>query len=58
MTPGLVSKRVVIDRLVWIERMLAEIRALPLEDKQAFFFGFAQLMVGRVVCQESVRSFV
>ena len=37
MTAGAVSKRVVADRLDWIERMLAEIRALPLADREAFF---------------------
>ena len=37
MTPGRLSKRVVGDRLSWIERMIHEIRALPLEDRAAFF---------------------
>ncbi len=37
MTPGKISKRIVTDRLAWIDRMLAEIRALPLEDRDAFF---------------------
>lgn len=36
MTPGKLSKRVVGDRLSWIERMLCDIRALPLEDREAF----------------------
>lgn len=37
MTPGRLSKRVVGDRLAWIERMVQEIRSLPLENKEAFF---------------------
>lgn len=37
MMAGLVSKRVVSDRLAWVERMMDEIRALPLEDRTAFF---------------------
>lgn len=36
MTPGLLSKRVVSDRLSWVERMMAEIRALPLENQATF----------------------
>jgi uncharacterized protein YutE (UPF0331/DUF86 family) len=37
MTAGQISKRVVVDRIAWVERMLNEIRSLPLEDHQAFF---------------------
>jgi uncharacterized protein YutE (UPF0331/DUF86 family) len=37
MTPSKVSRRVVADRLAWVERMVAEIRALPLADRDAFF---------------------
>jgi uncharacterized protein YutE (UPF0331/DUF86 family) len=37
MTPSKVSRRVVADRLTWVERMVAEIRALPLADRDAFF---------------------
>lgn len=36
MLPGKISKRVVSDRLAWVDRMLAEIRALPLESKPEF----------------------
>jgi uncharacterized protein YutE (UPF0331/DUF86 family) len=36
MTPDSVSKRVVSDRLEWINRMIAEIRRLPLDDKKIF----------------------
>jgi uncharacterized protein YutE (UPF0331/DUF86 family) len=37
MTPGQVSKRVIADRMAWVERMVGEIRALPLDDEEAFF---------------------
>jgi uncharacterized protein YutE (UPF0331/DUF86 family) len=37
MTPARLSKRVVSDRLAWVARMMAEIRALPLADREAFF---------------------
>jgi uncharacterized protein YutE (UPF0331/DUF86 family) len=36
MSPGPLSKRVIVDRLGWVERMIAEIRALPLDDRSAF----------------------
>jgi len=35
--PGKLSKRVVSDRLSWVDRMLNEIRRLPLGDREAFF---------------------
>jgi len=37
MMPGPISKRVVSDRLAWVERMVAEIRSLPLDDRKMFF---------------------
>jgi uncharacterized protein YutE (UPF0331/DUF86 family) len=36
MVPGKISKRVIADRLAWVDRMLSEIRALPLNSKPAF----------------------
>lgn len=36
MLPGKISKRVVSDRLAWVDRMLYEIHALPLESKTVF----------------------
>ena len=36
MLPGKISKRVVSDRLAWVDRMLSEIRALPLDSKPGF----------------------
>ena len=37
MTKSKISQRIAADRTAWIERMLHEIRALPLEDAEAFF---------------------
>ena len=36
MSPNKISKRVVADRLTWIEKMVGEIRALPLENYDSF----------------------
>jgi uncharacterized protein YutE (UPF0331/DUF86 family) len=37
MTPSLISKRAVVDRLELIDSLLRDIRALPLGDREAFF---------------------
>jgi hypothetical protein len=36
MMPMLISGRVVTDRLDWAVRMMATIRSLPLDDREAF----------------------
>ena len=36
MSPGKLSKRVIGDRLAWIDKMVAEIRALPLDSCEEF----------------------
>lgn len=36
MVPGKISKRVIADRLGWVQRMMSEIRALPLDSKPVF----------------------
>ena len=36
MSPGRISKRIVADRLDWIDRMVREIRSLPLENYDEF----------------------
>lgn len=36
MVPGKISKRVVADRLAWVDKMLNEIHALPLDSKSTF----------------------
>lgn len=35
--PGRLSRRVIADRLGWIERMVENLRMLPLDSQQAFF---------------------
>jgi uncharacterized protein YutE (UPF0331/DUF86 family) len=37
MTPGRISRRVTTDRLETVDRLLRDIRSLPLEDRSAFF---------------------
>ncbi len=37
MMSGMISKRVVSDRLAWVDHMVSEIRVLPLGDRAAFF---------------------
>jgi uncharacterized protein YutE (UPF0331/DUF86 family) len=34
--PGKISKRVIADRLGWVDKMMNEIRALPLDSKTTF----------------------
>lgn len=36
MTPGSISKLIVLDRLAWIEKMMAEIRKLPISNSSLF----------------------
>ena len=36
MSPGKVNKRVIGDRLAWLDKMIAEIRALPLDNYEEF----------------------
>lgn len=36
MTPQKISLRIVLDRLDWVQRMVAEIEQLPLSDRTAF----------------------
>lgn len=36
MSPSKVSRRIVLDRLAWVDRMLGEIRLLPLVDRASF----------------------
>ncbi|KAA3662549.1 MAG: DUF86 domain-containing protein [Chloroflexi bacterium] len=36
MTPDKILKRVVLDRLDWVDRMISEIQSLPLQDRDAF----------------------
>ena len=37
MMPQKISRRIVTDRLDWVDKMLAELRSLPLKSKNEFF---------------------
>lgn len=51
MTPGKASRRVILDRLDWIQRMLADLRKLPLYDEAAFFADWRN----QAVAESSLR---
>jgi uncharacterized protein YutE (UPF0331/DUF86 family) len=36
MSPSKVSRRIVLDRIAWVDRMVKEIRSLPLADRSSF----------------------
>jgi uncharacterized protein YutE (UPF0331/DUF86 family) len=36
MSPSKVSQRIVLDRIAWVDRMLKEIRSLPISDRAVF----------------------
>ena len=36
MSPSKISQRIFLDRIAWIDRLIAQIRALPLADRSAF----------------------
>jgi hypothetical protein len=36
MSPSKVSRRIVLDRIAWVDRMLRELRSLPLADRTSF----------------------
>jgi uncharacterized protein YutE (UPF0331/DUF86 family) len=44
MTPGKISRRICVDRLEWVALMLGALRALPLDDRAAFFADSRNLM--------------
>lgn len=37
MTPGMISRRVVVDRLKVVDDLLKDIQSLPINDRQSFF---------------------
>lgn len=55
MLPGKLSKRVVTDRLAWVDRMLGEIRSLPLQSQSAFMAD-SRNRCGRIVPASFARS--
>lgn len=56
MMPGSISKRVVSDRLAWIERMLGEIRALPLAAPDSFFADYRNIGTAESCLRRSLEA--
>ena len=49
MSPNKISKRIVADRLDWIEKMMKEIKALTPGGLYGFYLGSKKCMVGRIM---------
>jgi uncharacterized protein YutE (UPF0331/DUF86 family) len=56
MMPGAISKRVASDRLEWIERMVGEIRALPLADRDSFFADYRNIGAAESCLRRSLEA--
>lgn len=56
MTPGLISKKVVGDRLELIERMIGEIRSLPMESYQEFIKDRRNVWTAESCLRRSLES--
>lgn len=58
MMPGKISQRVVTDRLAWIDRMLGEIRSLPMQSQSAFMADTRNILgrVGDGLSSEAYRD--
>lgn len=50
MLPGKISKRVVSDRMVWITRMIGEIRASPLDSRSEFLGDSRNIWAQNLAC--------
>ena len=56
MMPGAISKRVVSDRLAWVERMVGEIRALPLADRDKFFSDYRNVWTAESCLRRALEA--
>lgn len=56
MTPNLVSRRVVADRLETINFLLGEIRSLPLGDRDAFFADRRNIWAAESCLRRSLKA--
>lgn len=56
MSPGKISKKVVSDRLAWIGRMLADIRALPLEKQSEFLSDWRNLYAAESCLRRALEA--
>jgi len=56
MTEDRASARVVADRLDWVDRMLAELRSLPLDDHDAFFEDRRNLLAAESCLRRTLEA--
>ncbi len=56
MLPGKISQRVVSDRLAWVDRMLKEIRSLPLETKESFLSDSRNVLAAESCLRRSLEA--
>lgn len=56
MMPAKISKRVVTDRLAWIDRMLGEIRSLPLQSQSAFMADTRNIWAAESCLRRSLEA--
>jgi uncharacterized protein YutE (UPF0331/DUF86 family) len=56
MTPDHISKRIVVDRLDLIDRLLREIRALPFGDRQSFFVDQRNIWAAESCLRRSLEA--
>lgn len=56
MMPSKISKRVVTDRLAWIDRMLGEIRSLPLQSQSAFMADTRNIWAAESCLRRSLEA--
>ena len=56
MMPSKISKRVVTDRLAWVDRMLAEIRSLPLQSQSAFMSDTRNIWAAESCLRRSLEA--
>ena len=56
MMPGTVSKRVLTDRLSWIENMVAKIRSLPLADKGEFLADYRNVATAESCLRRALEA--
>ena len=56
MTPQLISKRIALDRLALTEKLVQEIKSLPLQDRQLFFADRRNIWTAESCLRRSLES--
>jgi uncharacterized protein YutE (UPF0331/DUF86 family) len=56
MIPTSISKRVVVDRLNWVEQMIGAIRKLPLADREKFFLDSRNIHTAESCLRRSLEA--